>query len=232
MTAQKGLLVAVLVLVAVSCRPGSTAAGDGDSARGDPVAVWHMDELSGPTMRDAVGDHDGSIRNVGLGRAGRKGKAYSFDGSSSGVQVSDSESLDPGPGDFGVTVHLRVSRPPGIDSYDVIRKGISTGQYWKLEIHPNGRPHCVFAGSKGTVAIGGREARAGTPSVSDGRWHEVTCEKLADKVVLTIDGRSFSREGSVGSVKSTHPLTMGFRSASNPDDYFAGELDEVRIVKS
>ena len=129
MTGPGALLLAALVLLTSSCRRGSPPSDATSSTRDAPVAVWHMDESSGVTMRDSAGRHHGTIRNVELGQDGLMGKAYGFDGSSSGVQVSDSGSLDPGPGDFSVTVHLRVTHRQASTTSTLSAKGSAQGNY-------------------------------------------------------------------------------------------------------
>ncbi len=190
-----------------------------------------MDEKSGSTMRDAIGGHHGTVHNVELGHRGVKGAAFAFDGTSAYVLVPDSPSLDPGSGNFTFTAHVNLETWPATDSYDIAHKGTNAMQYWKLEIHQRGRPHCLFGGSEDVLEVGGRHDDR-IPNIADGKWHTVSCQKLSDRISLIVDGRTYSTSGSVGSISNDLPLAVGAKvtESGNTDDFYQGYMDEVRIA--
>src|SRR5439155_12704584 len=112
-----------------------TVAFSAHAASAATVALWHMDETSGSTMRDSVGANNGTLKNVALGKSGFLHSAYGFNGSSSIVTVPSSSALNPGSADFSFLVHVKFSKLPPTD-YDLLRKGLSStaGGDYKLEI--------------------------------------------------------------------------------------------------
>ena len=49
--------------------------------------LWHMDEASGTTMKDATGNHPGSLHTVELAQIGVASTGYRFNGTSSYVRI-------------------------------------------------------------------------------------------------------------------------------------------------
>ena len=188
------------------------------------VAWWHMNAATGP-MIDASGHgNDGTledIRRVSPGYDG-KGRAYRFNGTSSRVIVGSDASLNPGPRNITLTVHVKtgVQPPPSIGDYDLLRKG--SGIY-KMEIMGSGQASCRFQGSTGSVSI-----EAG-PNVADGRWHAITCRKTPSRIRLTVDGASWSEVGHAGSISSRSSLALGGKPNASGDRY-RGVMDEVSIA--
>jgi hypothetical protein len=200
-------------------------------AASTPVALWHLDEKSGSSAADTVGGHTGTLHHVTVGVSGFTGSAYRFDGSSSYVEVPSSPSLNPGSAPIKFTVHIRYTVTPQKAStadYDILRKGTSSdsAQFYKLEIRPDNRAVCRFVGSKTTKS--GILIHTG-PALNDGRWHTIRCAKAASSISLTVDGRTFTRTGRVGSISNTGPLTLGAKPGSPFSDFYNGDLDEVSI---
>ncbi len=196
------------------------------------VALWHMDETSGSTMHDSSGNgHNGTLKNVRLGRAGFKGKAYSFNGRSSEVTVPTSSGFDAPGGGYKITIYVKFTQAPqdyGQSSADIVRKGLTTTQYWKMEISKTGKAACHFTGSSGIADMPG----AG-PILADGVWHQLVCWKTLNQVRLFVDGTVVaSRSVTVGTVKNTNVLTLGYKKDPNiPDsDFYKGLEDEVSII--
>ncbi|MGH3346089.1 MAG: hypothetical protein ACRDO4_03830 [Nocardioides sp.] len=209
------------------------------AAQADVVAHWHMDEGDDASvMEDAAplgGGNDGMIRNVMTGDPGLvSGRSYTFDGSTSYVEVPDSNSLDPGNDPITLTATVRtVNGPMPDDSYDLVRKGYQTtrGGDWKMEIkrssnHSVGRLHCVF---KGVMPDGRRRAvqRIALVDIVDGRVHTVECRRTATAVQAVVDGRVFTNNKISGHISNNQPVIVGAKT--NGDDVLLGSLDEVII---
>jgi hypothetical protein len=219
------LLTAAVALAVYAL--GSSAAG----AATTQVALWHLDETSGSSAADAVGGHTGTLHHVTVGVPGFKGSAFRFDGTRSYVDVPSSTSLNPGSAPITFEVHVRYTVTPPKTStadYDVLRKGTASdsAQFYKLEIRPDNRAVCRFVGSKTTKS--GILIHTG-PALNDGRWHTIRCAKAASSISLTVDGRTFTRTGRVGSISNTGPLTLGAKPGSPFSDFYNGDLDEVSI---
>lgn len=203
-----------------------TSGGNAPAAatRPQPVAVWHLDERTGRTARDGSGHgHDGSIRGaVTLGIDGKFGTAYRFLPRSN-VVVRDAPDLRPGTAPIRISYWLKLTtRPPATTDYDLFVKGnsASRGGQIKLEVEENGQALCMFRG-----ALGQKKLQAG-PKVTDGRWHHVTCERVGDQIIETVDRARFSGPKPTGAITVRAPIVLG--SHLRRGDWYEGALDEVR----
>lgn len=202
------------------------------AASASVVSVWHMDETSGTTMRDSVGPNNGTLTNVALGQPGFLSQAFGFNGSSSIVKVPNSASLFLGASDFTVTLHVKFAAVPSaaVGDYDLIRRGLSssTGGDWKIEILPRdswttGRASCHASGSVGS------STSTNGPNLADNAWHTITCIKRASSLTLQVDGVSYAKSATIGSITNTSQLTMGAKISNG--DWYGGLMDEVRFSK-
>jgi hypothetical protein len=190
------------------------------------AADWRMNERSGK-MTDSSRHHNrGTPRHVA-----RTGSTYVFNGSTSRVVVPDHRSLDPA----GKAITLRASvkvkgRAMDDDSYDIVRKGFVTtpGGEYKMEIYRTsnrtvGKLHCLFKGSRGTVQ------KMAKRDLVDGRWHTLACIKRRNSVVARVDGKSYTRRGSAGSIANSKAVKVGAKQIAPLDDVFRGSMNIVRI---
>lgn len=186
------------------------------------VGLWHLDELSGTTASDSSGfGNDGSISGkVKLGVPGEVSTAYQF--SHGAVLIPDNPGLEPGTANITISYWVNLTVPPASGSdYDLVVKGssTSTGGQIKLEIQRNGQASCMFRGSQGKKQI-----QYG-PSVIDGRWHNIVCQRSGKQIIETVDGASFSFTQATGAITDTDPLRFG--SHEGGGDWYNGLLDEV-----
>jgi hypothetical protein len=188
------------------------------------VALWHMDEASGTVMYDSIGNHTGTLHSVQTGLPGFLGSGYGFNGSSSYVSVPTAGDLNPGSADITITIHFKTTGtpPPPPADWDLIRKGLytTTGGEYKMEFQQSGQASCGFKGSAAYA-----ELIAG-PNLIDGQWHTIQCVKTASAIKVIVDGQTFSKAASVGSIANTTPVVIGARPGS---DWTKGTLDEASI---
>ena len=186
------------------------------------VALWHMDETSGSVMHDSVASHDGSLNSVALGQPGYLGTAFGFNGTSSYVSVPSSSDLNPGSSNITITIHLKTTSAPATPDWDLIRKGKSTttGGEFKMEYQPSGQASCGFKGS-----VDHSELIAG-PALNDGKWHTVQCVETSSTIKVVVDGQTFSKAATVGSIANDAPVVIGAHPGS---EFFNGSLDEASI---
>jgi len=187
------------------------------------VALWHMDETSGSTMFDSVGSHNGTLHSTQVGLPGFTGTAFGFNGSSSYVSVPSSAGLNPGSANITFTIHLKTSGtpPPPPADWDIFRKGLYTsGAEYKMEFQQTGQASCGFEGTGGYA-----ELVAG-PKINDGQWHTISCVKTSTKIQVIVDGQTFSKAATIGSIANTTNLAIGARPGS---DWYHGQLDEASI---
>jgi hypothetical protein len=215
------------------------------------VALWHMDEAESGTeiMLDCATDdgaNNGTTSNVVAGDSGDPtvsetecesapdqtpggNHGYFFDGTEpeSEVTVPDAPSLDPGSADISFTAHVNfVTHPVATSDYGVVRKGPGRNQHYKMELKPNNartrtRARCSFRGSSGRSTI------TKGPNLLDG-WHTVTCFKTSNRIGVTVDGVSFTKNVTIGSITNTSPVMIG-RNEDGDDQYF-GNMDELDIT--
>src|SRR3712207_5579911 len=192
------------------------------------AADWQMNETSGLEMIDSsANNNNGTL----MGGVVQTGSTYLFNGSTSYVVVPDNDSLDPLEKNIKLRARVKVTDAPmDDDSYDVVRKGLSwtPGGDYKMEIqgtsdHTVGKLHCVFKGTEGTVR------NLAQPDIVDGGWHTLMCIKRRDSVVAKVDGRSYTKAGSVGSISNPTIVLVGAKTAIPLDDVFDGAMDFVSI---
>ncbi len=195
------------------------------------VSMWHMNETSGTTMHDSVGRNNGTASHLGFGVPGLNGKAYAAQGVDSLVTVPNSPSLNPGAAGFTFRLSVRFATVPK-SGYDLFRKGFrsSKGGFFKLEAvarqhHTSAQARCLFAGSAGSSRI------VGGPNLADGAWHTIDCSKSASQITLTIDGQTFTKVGTVGSISNTAPLTLAAKlKGIKLKHRYVGSLDEASFI--
>jgi hypothetical protein len=213
------------ILLSLAVSFGVLAAPVGASAA-TTVALWHMDESSGQMIDSSSSGNDGTLSNVTRVSPGYNGggRAYSFNGSSSKVTVPNDPSLNPGSQNVTIKAHVKFAGRPSssVGDFDLVRKQSNTAGTYKMEILITGRAFCRFAGTGGALSI-----TAG-PDLSDNRWHTITCKKTSSNVTLTVDGASFSKSGSVGSISSSIVLVLGAKPTGG--DWYKGIMDEVSLI--
>jgi hypothetical protein len=225
-----------LLIVAVALAGVLALATPASAAVDRPVAVWQMNEPPGSTtMLDSSGN--GLHGTIGTA-VGVRGSTYNFPWVRPNqppanpqrlVQVAHDNRLNPGAGDFAVELRMRTTHSFG----NVIQKGQATtrGGYFKFQA-PSGKISCLFRGSAGDST-----ASSGAVRVNDGQWHTVRCERTATGVVMTVDGVVTGRNRNrSGTIANTRPLTIAGKlncdQVEITCDYFAGELDYVKIETS
>jgi hypothetical protein len=196
------------------------------SSAATTVALWHMNETSGTTMTDSSGSGNvGTLENVTRVAPGfnGSGRAYLFNGTNSRVIVPNSASLNPGSSTITITMHVRFDQQPSaaVGDYDLVRKQTAAARF-KAEILSTGRAYCTFKGTGGTLSI-----TAG-PDLSDDGWHTIVCKKVSSRIVLIVDGSSFARTGTVGSISNGISVVLGGKPTSG--DWYEGIMDEVKIA--
>jgi hypothetical protein len=211
-----GTVVAVLVLLMASpAWAVSLWAGD-----------WQMNETSGQMIDSSGNNNNGTLTEDVF----QTGSLYVFNGSTSYVAVQDADSLDPLEKDIMLAASVLIKgESMDDDSYDVVRKGLSTtrGGDYKMEIYGKSDPtvgnlHCVFNGTGGSMRI------SAPADIVDRNWHTLECIKTSTSVVARVDGRSYTKTGSAGSIANSSDVLVGAKTANH--DVFDGAMDFVSIV--
>ena len=213
------LLVLAFGLLIATASPASAAT---------LVARWNMDG-TGSTMGDSTGPgHTGTLHHVAVGRSGISGSGYGFSGKPSYVTVPSSGDFSPGSGNFKFTLAVRFPAVPSssVADFDLLRRGLSStaGGSYKVEILRSGRAFCDYRGSSGEVTV------TGTQNLANNKWHTISCARVGNSAVLTVDGASVSRSGSIGSITGSGSLYIGAKDSSGNDQY-PGLMDALSITK-
>jgi hypothetical protein len=183
--------------------------------------TWHMDSTSGGTMVDSTGNHPGTLTSSVTSVAGDTafpGTGYHFDGVSSKVTIPNAADLNPLAADVHIAFSMRTNRVPATPDYDLFRKGTSPQQLFKIEFQPNGQVSCGFTGSLASTSI-----QAG-PDLHDGAWHRVACAKTSSSISLTIDGTTYTKSKTIGSISNTANMIVASHGSG---EFFPGDLDEL-----
>jgi hypothetical protein len=183
--------------------------------------TWHMDSTSGGTMVDSTGNHPGTLTSSVTSVAGDTafpGTGYHFDGVSSKVTIPNAADLNPLAADVHIAFSMRTTKVPATPDYDLFRKGTSPQQLFKIEFQPNGQVSCGFTGSLASTSI-----QAG-PDLHDGAWHRVACAKTSSSISLTIDGTTYTKSKTIGSISNTANMIVASHGSG---EFFPGDLDEL-----
>ena len=224
------LAVAVLALVAPTSPAYIAAHAEADDTlRG----AWLLDEPGTPATAvdsSGFGNHgtNQQIRGTGSG--------YVFNGTGSRIVVADSPSLDPGTADFSFGVTLVMTTPPTPigETYDVLRKGISStaGGEYKLEIKNvkgTARARCLVKDSTKALA-----AIVAPTDLANGVPHTVTCSKTSTGVAVRVDALSplTKRVTALGSTSNASALGIGAKaepSAKTGFDWYLGTIEDAWV---
>ncbi|NEU58466.1 PKD domain-containing protein [Halorussus sp. MSC15.2] len=189
------------------------------------VSHWKLDETSGSTAYDAVGPHDGTVRNnPTLGVAGVEKSAYEFHSGSDKVTTN----FDSVSGSENRAISLWVKTSYSNDRQLMVSQGKnnpSDGDAFNLRINTNGNTRFAVNGGN----------RVWNTNLNDGRWHHVV-------IVLngnTLRDTTLYVDGNVASVTNGWSQSTNLNTATDKGFYigthvnhedrdFVGSIDEVR----
>jgi hypothetical protein len=207
------------------------------NASTNPVAIWPMNEAKGATvMTDSSGHHlNGKIGTriaTGYASQGIVGYKFPYVNNSSPydaghvVTVPDNSLLDPGTGNFSVTVSFEYTET----NRNIIQKGQekTPGGDFKMEIS-NSIVDCLFRGASGNGGVG-------TPPglIKPSTFHTVTCARTATQVQMTVDGKVVATtRHATGNISNSLPLSIGGKVSCNGRtvecDPFVGAINRAEI---
>ncbi len=106
----------------------------------------------------------------------------------------------------------------------IVTKPAGGGQNYSLMLWAGGYPHIRFDGNGGQFV-------QGNTSVNDGQWHHLAGvhNTVANTITIYVDGVAVNTSNVNGDpVTSSEPLFIG-KFSNTYNDYFNGEIDEVRL---
>jgi hypothetical protein len=189
------------------------------SAGPQNVALWHMNDTTGAMLDSGLPPANNGTLS---GTIARTGSAYTF--TRGWVTVPDDASLDPGTAKVTITANVNPTSLPKTGDFDVLRKGDSPSQLYKVEILQSGALFCQFHGSGHTVG-----ATSTTLIAPNTGFHAISCVKTTSQVQAIVDGNITSKSGNVGAISNSAPVVIGAHTGGN-NDFFKGGMDEVSLT--
>ncbi|NRQ31396.1 PKD domain-containing protein [Nonomuraea sp. NN258] len=184
------------------------------------VAAYGMNEGGGTTIADVSGGgNSGTLTSASWTNGGKYGAALSFDGSSSWVTVADAASLRL---TNGMTVEAWV-RPSTVTGWrTVLMKQHASGlAYGLMGGSDSNRPHTVVH-TTSDADVGG------TASLPLNTWSHLAVTYDGTTLRLYVNGTQAAQRTVGGSMRTdSGVLRIGGNSLWG--EYFAGQIDEVRI---
>ncbi len=210
-----GTSASVTVTVSNTSPPPSPTAG--------LVAAYGFDAGSGTSAADASGKNNtGTLSGATWFAQGRYGRALSFDGVNDVVTVPDATSLDL---TTAMTLEAWV-RPTALSGYrTVLMKEVSGGLAYTLYAHDNAPKPAAYVRISGKTTS---DAVGGTAALALNTWTHVAATYDGATLRLYLNGTQVGSRAITGSiVTSSNPLRIGGNSVWG--EYFAGQIDEVRV---
>lgn len=191
---------------------------------GGLVGAWSFNEGAGTTVGDASGfGNIGSIFQATWHTSGKYGKALSFDGSNDYVSVADSNSLD-------LTNKMTIEawvRPTASSGWRTVMMKENSNEmaYGMYARESSNRP----SGWLRINPTSGSSFSAGaTPGLTLNAWTHMATTYDGTTLRLFINGVQRASRATTGSMYTTSgPLKFGGNAIWG--EYFAGQLDEIRI---
>jgi hypothetical protein len=188
------------------------------------VASYNFNEGAGTTVTDGSGSGNaGSIFQATWYSAGKFGKALSFDGSNDYVSVNDSPSLD-------LTNRMTLEawvRPTASSGWRTVlmKENGSEMSYGMYARESSNRPS---AWMRVNPTSGSSQSAGATPGLTLNAWSHMAATYDGASLKLYINGTLRATKTQTGSMYvSSNALKFGGNAVWG--EYFAGQLDEIRI---
>jgi Concanavalin A-like lectin/glucanases superfamily len=144
------------------------------------------------------------------------------------LEGEPSDELNPGTRPIRYGASILMTQADLADGANVVQKGYSVGgvSEYKLQVdHEQGHPSCVLAGRSRVYRV------EPLVDVADGRWHELTCVRTADRLTISVDGAETAAVTVPPglSIANAEPLRIGGKGPGAGNDQYAGELDNVFV---
>jgi len=199
------------------------------------VSYWSFDraDIDGKTVKDALGNNDGTINGDAQIVKGKIGEALEFDGKDDFVDVGHPAdgSFDFGEDkDFSVCAWINVSEPPA-DQYTIVSKGDRGSNPRILFKIKGNQVYVTFANEPGG---GPKPDFTSNTSVIDGRWHYavlVANRGEATKIYLNgiLDAQGIASKGTDLNTESSLFIGKSHQKGAAERRLFKGLIDEVSI---
>ena len=186
------------------------------------VASYSFEEGTGATANDSSGNNNqGTLSNATWTASGKYGKALSFNGTSSIVNIADAASLRL---TSAMTVEAWVNPTAAGNVWrTVVMKEVTGDLAYALYANEDVDVPAAY------VRIGSASRRVGGASaLSLNTWTHLAATYASGALRIYVNGALVSTQAGTGTIaSSTLPLRIGGNTIWG--EYFAGSIDEVRI---
>jgi len=156
-----------------------------------------------------------SLLLIGLGLSAAdlfKGTSLNFDGYDDYVQVN--QAVIPTSGDFTISVWAKTATLHNL--FEIVSQNAVSGN------------HFYIGNYNGIIRAGDGWGNTGVAFPADGNWHHFTIVKTSSNTHLYVDGHWAASKGSPIANPDGNVFRLGRQYGGN-GEYFAGEIDEVRV---
>lgn len=195
-----------------------------NTTAGGLVGAWSFNEGTGTTVADRSGTGNvGSIFQATWYNSGKYGKALSFDGSNDYVSVPDSSSLD-------LTNKMTIEawvRPTASSGWRTVMMKENGGElaYGMYARESTNRPSGWL---RINPSSGSSFSAGATPGLALNTWTHMATTYDGATLRLFVNGVQRASRATTGNMyTSTGPLKFGGNAMWG--EYFAGQLDEIRV---
>src|SRR5262245_12200650 len=213
-------MLAIAVVVAGELRRTRMAAQAAVVGQPGVLAAYGFEEGTGTSASDSTGNSNtGTLASATWAPAGKFGKAVSFNGTSSRVNVADSAVLDL---TVGLTLEAWVNPASLTDWHSVIMKETATGLAYALYAHDGARPAAYIHVGSTDIDV------TGATSLPLNTWSHLAATYDGSNFRLYVNGSQVGTRAVTGAIAtSASPLRIG---GNQPwGESFQGAIDEVRI---
>lgn len=192
---------------------------------GGLVGAWSFNEGTGATANDTSGNaNHGSIFQATWYTTGKFGKALAFDGSNDMVTVNDTPSLDL-TNKMTLEAWVRPTATSGWRTILMKENGTNELSYGMYARESTNRPSGWL---RVNPTSGSSQSVGATPALATNTWSHMALTYDGSAMRLYVNGTLRASKNQTGNMyTSSSPLRFGGNAVWG--EYFAGQLDEIRI---
>ena len=197
------------------------------------ISYWKLDETSGTTFFDAVGNINATSTNVPTPVSGKVNGAQQFNGLSNRITIPANTMFD-WAANASFTLEAWIKHPVGsytAEEVVIVRKATDSGLNIKLSFASTSITFQVRSKTNQNSSV------TGSTNLYDGNWHHVVGVKdgNTNQLKLYVDGKL---EGSTptsyitGFDSPSAAFGIGYRPVTGDESFFNGVIDEVAFYNS
>jgi hypothetical protein len=144
------------------------------------------------------------------------------------IEVASSIDLIPGVFDFAWGGRVLLTPAQTSEGSNILQKGFANGggAEWKLQVDgAKGNPSCTLVGRGDSV----KHLATSKVSVADGRWHDITCQRIGEEMTVEVDGvrTGKARVPADLVVSPEGDVRVGGKNVKDDNDQFFGAVATV-----